>query len=162
MHFKLIGVITMLEAFGYFGRIVQRDIKTKFLLCKEILFKTLQDVKKAWVKATVEWKLLTFCIMDRGGTLCPLLWGYIVEGCLLLTPRWGKGRWKWSELFPQFKWHIDLSMKGRLLRQGLWFFNLGTNFRGKVYHDVPWSHFWKDVCQMESVRGPGLMDTIIS
>lgn len=43
MHFKLAGVITTLEAFGSFGGIVQRGIK---------LFKTLQQVKKAWVKAT--------------------------------------------------------------------------------------------------------------
>lgn len=50
----------MLEAFGCFGGIVQRNIK---------LFKTLQQVKKVWLKSSEsEGCYLTFCMVDQCGT----------------------------------------------------------------------------------------------
>lgn len=64
-------VISMLEAVGCSGRIVQRDTK---------LLKTSQQVKEAWVKANkMERLFFTFSTVGQCSTLCPLLRGYVVE-----------------------------------------------------------------------------------
>lgn len=108
----------MLEAFGCFGGIVQRNIK---------LFKTLQQVKKVWLKSSEsEGCYLTFCMVDQCGT-------YFLSYALRIHCRRvfffffiepsdeAKAGEKDLSCFLNSSSTIDLSLQRRWCGQGLWF-----------------------------------------